>query len=121
MKVLIVDDSGMIRMILTGLLKQLNITDIREAPNGKLALDAMENSPVNAVLMDLNMPEMDGLTCLAEMRKRPTLAALPVIIISSDTDPALFDKARALGVKDQIKKPFRLEGLKEALIKAGLL
>jgi two-component system chemotaxis response regulator CheY len=115
MKVLIVDDSATIRMILKGLLKQLELTDIEEASDGKIALDVLSKQRIDLLLLDIHMPNLDGLGCLEAVRKSPVLAGLPVIIISSDTTPAQIETARALGAHAYIKKPFRIEGLREAL------
>src|SRR5437868_2550278 len=115
MKVLIVDDSATIRMILKGLLKQLELTDVIEAPDGKVALETLAKTQVGLMLLDIHMPNLDGLGCLRALKQSPALAGLPVIIISSDTTPAQIEGARALGAHAYIKKPFRIEGLREAL------
>jgi CheY-like chemotaxis protein len=115
MQVLITDDSATIRMILKGLLKQLQITDIREAGDGAEALTAVDALLPDLLLLDIHMPGMDGLTCLSVIRSTPRTANLPVIIISSDTAPEQVKKAEEMGAFAYIKKPFRLEGLKEAL------
>ncbi len=118
MKVLITDDSSTIRMMLKGLLKQLQITDVVEVPDGKDALAILPQCNPDLVLLDIHMPVMDGLSCLAELKKRPESANVPVIIISSDTVPEQLEKARALSAHAFIKKPFRLEGLREAIAAA---
>jgi len=118
MKVLITDDSSTIRMMLKGLLKQLQITEVLEATDGKDALAKVSQNAPELMLLDIHMPNMDGLSCLAELKKRPESANIPVIIISSDTVPEQLDKARDLGAHAFIKKPFRLEGLREAIAAA---
>jgi CheY-like chemotaxis protein len=118
MKVLITDDSSTIRMMLKGLLKQLQITDVVEAPDGKDALAKVAQTNPDLMLLDIHMPNMDGLSCLAELKQRPEAAHIPVIIISSDTVPDQLEKARTLGAHAFIKKPFRLEGLREAIAAA---
>jgi two-component system chemotaxis response regulator CheY len=115
MKVLIVDDSVTIRMILKGLLKQLELTDVVEACDGKAALEVLSKQPIGLLLLDIHMPNMDGLACLGAVKQNPALAGTPVIIISSDTTPEQIESARALGAHAYIKKPFRIEGLREAL------
>jgi two-component system chemotaxis response regulator CheY len=115
MKVLVVDDSSTIRMILKGLLKQLELTDIVEACDGKAALEVLSKGEIGLLLLDIHMPNLDGLGCLEAVKRNRLTADLPVIIISSDTTPAQIESARALGAHAYIKKPFRLEGLRAAL------
>lgn len=120
-KVLLVDDSTMIRMILKGLLTQLQVSCIVEAPNGRDALDLLEGNEIDLILLDLHMPVMDGPTFLEELRKSPRFGQLPVVVISSDSDPAQLQRVQSLGVKSFVQKPFRLEGLQQALVTAGVL
>src|SRR5262245_8240577 len=115
MKVLITDDSATIRMMLKGILKQLNVLDVVEAADGSEAIEVVNREPIRLVLLDIHMPKMDGLTCLERLKGNEKTAQLPVIIISSDTVPQQLDRARDLGAHAYIKKPFRVEGLREAL------
>ncbi|MGH7144503.1 MAG: response regulator [Planctomycetota bacterium] len=120
-KVLLVDDSTMIRMILKGLLTQLKVSTIVEAANGKEALELLRSNPIDLVLLDLHMPVLDGHGFLQVMRESELYAALPVVVISSDTDPAQLDLVKKWNVAAFVQKPFRLEGLQQALIQAGVL
>lgn len=115
MKVLLTDDSATIRMILKGLLKQLQITEIMEAQDGQEALTLLKSNTVDLVLLDIHMPNLDGLQCLEQIRKLPTGNSVPVIMITSDTDAKQIERANELGANAYIKKPFRIEGLREAL------
>ena len=118
MKVLIADDSSTIRMILKGLLKQLQITETIEASDGKAALETLSQNKVDLVLLDIHMPNMDGLSALQAIKQASGTASLPVIIISSDTTASQIESAQTLGAHAYIKKPFRIEGLREALTAA---
>ena len=115
MKVLITDDSATIRMMLKGLLKQLQITECLDATDGAEALELARSSGVQLMLLDIHMPNMDGLTCLAKLKENPATAGIPVIFITSDTVPAQLERARELGAHAYIKKPFRIEALREAI------
>jgi two-component system, chemotaxis family, chemotaxis protein CheY len=116
MKALITDDSATIRLILKGLLKQLQITEVIEASNGHQALSILEKQDVDFVLLDIHMPVMDGLGCLEALRSHARLSNLPVIMVSSDTAEPQIERAQALGAHAYIKKPFRVDGMREALL-----
>lgn len=115
MKVLIVDDSATIRMILKGQLKKLGFTDLEEATDGKAALDYLSKNEIGLLLLDIHMPNMGGLSCLESIKGNPALAAIPVIIVSSDTTPSQIESAKLLGAHAYVRKPFRIEGLRDAL------
>ena len=115
MKVLIVDDSTTIRMILNGLLKKLGLTDVVEASDGRAAAEILSKNEIGLLLLDIHMPNTDGLHFLETLKNHPTRANIPVIIVSSDTDPAQIESARTLGAHAYIRKPFRIEGLRDAL------
>src|SRR5208282_1755333 len=86
-KAVIVDDSISTRMILGRILRELGY-EVCEAGNGKEALKVMETEKarVDVVLADWNMPEMDGLELLKTLRKDPELAALKVIMVTTETE-----------------------------------
>jgi two-component system chemotaxis response regulator CheY len=118
MKVLLTDDSRTIRMILRGLLRELQITDVLEAQNGQECIETLQNNEIDVVFLDIHMPKMSGLDALSFIKETPGLSDLPVVIISSDTDYRQVEKARDLGAFGYIKKPFRLEGLRSAIMAA---
>lgn len=120
MRVLIVDDSSMIRMILKGILKQIQIEDVVEASDGHQALKRLEEGPVDLLLLDIHMPNMDGIDLLRTLQDNPSAEKPPVIIISSDSDSEQVEKVQALGARAFIRKPFRAEGLREAMITVGV-
>jgi two-component system chemotaxis response regulator CheY len=103
------------RMMVKSLLRQVKLTDVMEAGNGVEAVAALGRETVDLIMLDLHMPEMDGITFLREIKKQREWANIPVIIISSDTEKAQIDEAKRLGACSYITKPFRTEGLKEAL------
>lgn len=120
MKVLIVDDSSMIRMILKGILKQIHIEDVVEASDGHQALQRLAEGPVDLMLLDIHMPNMDGIDLLNRLQDSPSSEKPPVIIISSDSDTEQVEKVQNLGARAFIRKPFRAEGLREAMITVGV-
>lgn len=115
MRVLLVDDSAIMRMMLRSLLKQVQLTDVVEAENGLEGIGILRSKKIDLVLLDLHMPEMDGIAFLKTVKGEPPLSAVPVIIVSSDADARQIDEAQRLGACSYVTKPFRLEGLRDAL------
>ncbi|WIM95327.1 chemotaxis-specific protein-glutamate methyltransferase CheB [Actinoplanes oblitus] len=102
--VLVVDDSALMRRALKGMLTDAGDFDVHTARNGVDALEQLDRVQPDVVTLDVNMPEMDGLTCLAKiMEQRPT----PVVMVSSLTEHnALVTlEALELGAIDYVPKP----------------
>jgi len=123
MKVLLVDDSKTIRMILRNLLWELGIDHVTEAADGLEALEALASERFDLVLMDLHMPERSGMSVLEEMKAEGSAHKdTPVVIVSSDSDYHSIERARDLGALGYIKKPFKKEALRTAIgVAAGNL
>jgi two-component system chemotaxis response regulator CheY len=121
-KALVVDDSRTIRTILGRILRELGY-EVCEAGNGKEALKVMETekAQVNVVLADWNMPEMDGLELLKTLRKDPDLAALKVIMVTTETEIDHMVSALEAGANEYVMKPFTKAILKEKLELVGIL
>ena len=115
MKVLLVDDSGTMRTIQRRCLNKLGVEDITEAEDGRQALERFERSPFDVVLSDWNMPNMDGLSLLKEIRTRNK--EIPVIMITTEAERARVVTAIQAGVSDYLVKPFTPDALKEKLEK----
>lgn len=105
LRVLVVEDYVTIRKAVIQVLKTLHMT-ILEAGNGLEALDVLEREPVDAVFTDLVMPEMDGFELCEEIRRRPALRHLPVIVISTHRDAQYVVRALRMGADDYLTKPF---------------
>ena len=106
--ILVVDDTPANLQMLADMLKRRGYR-ARPVPSGRLALQAAKADPPDLILLDVNMPEMDGYEVCAELKKDPALAAIPVIFISAYGETA--DKMRAFsaGGLDYITKPFHVE------------
>ena len=115
MKVLLVDDSGTMRTIQRRCLKKLGIENIAEAADGCQALDMFEHTEFDLVLTDWNMPNMDGLTLLKEIRQRNS--EIPVIMVTSESEKAHVVTAIQSGISDYIVKPFTPDALQAKLQK----
>jgi len=119
--VLVVDDSAAIRKILQRVLRQtgMAINTIHEAGDGQEALDLLRSRVVDLVLTDINMPRMDGLELLAAIKKSSDLAAVPVVMITTEGGETKVAEAVRLGAAGYVRKPFTTEQVKEKL--AGIL
>lgn len=106
--ILIVDDVPANLNLLSGLLREHGYR-VRPAPSGKLALDAARHTPPDLVLLDINMPEMNGFEVCNRLKADPALFDIPVLFISAMNDTR--DKLRAFneGGQDYITKPFQVE------------
>ena len=100
---LIVDDSSTMRQLIIMTLKKLGCTSIIDAPNGAVALQKLQNTTVDVVMTDIDMPEMNGLEFIE--RARPLYANLPIIILSTHGNDAMRDKGLALGANFYLTKP----------------
>ena len=116
-RILTVDDMATMRKIIKSLLNQLGYTNIDEAENGKEALAKLKQSKYDLVLLDWNMPEMDGITLLQEIRKDTHLKDIPVIMVTAEAKKENVLLAIQSGANNYIVKPFTAETLKDKLEK----
>lgn len=105
-KVLVVDDSAAVRQQVASVLSGAGF-DIVEAVDGQAGRAAIESTPdIAVVLCDVNMPRMNGLEMLAEVKAEPKNAKLPVLMLTTEGQPALMRRAKELGAMGWIVKPF---------------
>ena len=106
-KILIVDDSELNREMLKAILGEEY--DYAEAEDGAQAiLMLQQDMNIDLLLLDINMPKIDGFGVLEVMKQRNWLQEIPVIITSSEDDESFIQKAYELGVTDYIRRPFNL-------------
>ena len=108
--ILVVDDTAANLQVLAGMLKERGYK-VRPVPSGKLALLAAQREPPDLILLDINMPEMNGYEVCERLKADAVLAGVPVIFISALTEPLDKVKAFAAGGVDYITKPFQMEEL----------
>jgi two-component system chemotaxis response regulator CheY len=120
-KALVVDDSRAVRMILARTLRELGY-DVCEAGNGREALQLIEThkASMSLVLADWNMPEMNGLELLKSVRRDPDLAALAVVMVTTETEADQMYAALDAGATEYIMKPFTKDILVGKLELAGI-
>ena len=115
--ILIVDDSAIVRAVVR---KTLGLTgvaigEIQEAGNGQEALEKLENSWVDIVFADINMPVMTGIELVDRMVERNILKTSPVVIISTERSETRMAELRAKGVSAYLNKPFTPECLRDVI------
>jgi two-component system chemotaxis response regulator CheY len=108
--ILCVDDSAsmrqMVKLTLSGAGYQ-----IEEAGNGAEGLTKAQAKPANMVLTDLNMPVMNGLEFIRELRKLPTYKGVPIVFLTTESDAGIKQQAKEAGATGWITKPFQQEQL----------
>jgi class 3 adenylate cyclase len=105
-KVLLVDDSRLIRMGLRKSLVEIGLSDITEASDGREAIETLVRERFDLMLLDMEMPEMNGMEVLAVLRDTPHQAWPPVIVISGNTNQEDAVRCIELGAEDYLTKPF---------------
>lgn len=114
MKILVVDDNKMNLMIATRFLKKWN-AEVDEALNGEIAVNMVNNNSYNLIIMDLQMPVMDGFEATAIIKK--SHPDIPIIALTADAMPETHNKAFEAGMSDYLTKPFVPETLFEKAAK----
>lgn len=111
--VLIVDDSPILRTAIRKVVRLAGIEDdrIHEAGDGQEALEVMDTVWIDLVLLDLNMPVMDGEEFARRLRAKPELAGVAVVVVSTESNKERLKRLSDLGVVDSLHKPFKPEDL----------
>jgi two-component system, chemotaxis family, chemotaxis protein CheY len=104
------DDSASMRQMVSFTLKQAGY-EVVEAVDGKDALDKLKDASVNMLLTDLNMPNMDGLELIREVRKLPDFKFMPIIMLTTESETSKKQAGKAAGATGWIVKPFKPEQL----------
>jgi len=117
LRVLIVDDSPAMRCFIRRVLdlSGLEIATCFEASDGQEALDLLNNSWVDAILTDINMPRMDGEELLRRLSEHEVYRLIPVLVVSTDRTETRMERMLSLGAKGYVTKPFAPETLREVL------
>jgi two-component system chemotaxis response regulator CheY len=114
MNFLVVDDSSTMRKIVTLALNGAGHT-YREAGNGKEAIEALKAASADCVLLDINMPEMNGIEFLKCRAADAAMRRIPVIVLTTQDEEALRAEAMTLGANGFLAKPFQKEALLAAV------
>lgn len=114
--VLIVDDSASIRQVVGIALKGAGY-DVIEATDGQNALNKLTGQRVHLIISDLNMPVMDGITFLKQVKTRPEYKFTPVIMLTTESSEAKKAQGQAAGAKAWVVKPFQPQQMLAAVSK----
>lgn len=121
MKALVVDDSRPIRTIESSILRDLGF-ETSAACNGKEALERLEQESLpDVVLVDWNMPVMDGLSFIKAVRSENRYSSVPVLMVTTETESEQMMKALLAGADEYLMKPFQKDGLVEKLRLLGVV
>ena len=108
--ILTVDDSASIRVTIKMALTGAGYS-VDEAENGAAGIAKANAGNFDLIITDLNMPVMDGLTMIEELRKNPAYAGVPIIFLTTESDEAMKQRAKAAGATGWLTKPFNPEQL----------
>ena len=115
MRILIVDDSPVMRSLIKRLLASMGLTEVTDAPDGAQALQAVAANPFDLILMDWRMPVLSGLDTLKRLKANPDFCQIPVVMVTSESQKAMILEAIQAGAANYIVKPFNESILKEKL------
>lgn len=115
---LIVDDSSVMRKIVERALRQagLPIANVFEASSGVEALEVVRQKQVDLILSDINMPQMDGLEFLRQLRDQNLAPDVPVVMITTESSEEHVREAIMAGAQGYIRKPFTAEQVKDRVL-----
>ena len=117
LRILVVDDFATMRRIVKNVLKQLGYTNVDEVEDGSKALDMLEQGVYQFVVSDWNMPVMDGLEMVKNIRSNPGTKDLPILMVTAEAEKDKVVEAIKAGVNNYIVKPFTAETMQEKIDK----
>ncbi len=115
--ILVVDDFPTMRRIVRSLLKELGFTNVEEAEDGQEALNKLKAGGFDFVVADWNMPNLDGMEMLKQIRADPDLKDLPVLMVTAEAKKENIIAAAQAGASGYVVKPFTAATLDEKLNK----
>ncbi len=117
-RALIVDDSSVMRKIIERSLRQAGVPlmAVHEAGSGSDGLALLKIQPVDLILSDINMPSMDGLEFLRQIRAQNLAPGVPVVMITTESSEEHVRQAIEAGAKGYIRKPFTADQVKERVL-----
>jgi len=117
--ILVVDDSASLRQIV-GIALKGGGYDVVEACDGRDALAKLDGRKIHLIVSDVNMPNMDGISFLLELKNTPAYRFTPVIMLTTETQDEMKQKGKAAGAKAWVVKPFKPEQILDAVARLVL-
>ncbi|CAM4503142.1 MAG: Chemotaxis protein CheY [Legionella sp.] len=114
-KILIVDDFSTMRKILMGMLTKLGFSNVAEAESAPKAWELLQKDHFDLVISDYNMPDMNGIELLSQVRKDSALSKLPFILLTAEDDADLVIESKKYHINAYILKPYKIDVIKEKL------
>ena len=108
--ILTVDDSASMRQMVSFTLKEAGY-DVVEAADGEQGLEAAQNNQINLVITDVNMPKMDGITLVKELRALPPYKFTPILLLTTESGTEKKQEGKAAGATGWLVKPFNPDQL----------
>ncbi|MEM9969155.1 MAG: response regulator [Pseudomonadota bacterium] len=115
LRIMVVDDMSTSRGLITQALDGFGIRNVSTAENGKEALQMLAVSPVHLVVSDYNMPEMDGLKLLHQLRSGAKTKNVGFVLITGRAEQQIIDYGKKLGMNNYLKKPFQPNDLRDCI------
>lgn len=115
--VLIVDDSSVVRKVLikTFGLTKVKVNSFLEAANGREGLEFLRSNWVDVIFLDINMPVMNGMEFMQQLKAEPAMRDTPVIVVSTEGSKERIDELQRLGIHAFLRKPVTPEALAETI------
>ncbi|APE43498.1 hypothetical protein BOO69_08805 [Sulfitobacter alexandrii] len=113
--IMVVDDMSTSRGLITQALDSFGVRHVFTADNGKQALQNLNARPVHLVISDYNMPEMDGLNLLHNLRAGARTKGIGFILITGRAEQQIIDHGKKLGMNNYLKKPFEPADLRRCI------
>lgn len=115
LRIMVVDDMSTSRGLIAQALDGFGIRDVTSAENGKDALRRLATRPVHLVISDYNMPQMDGLALLHQLRSQPKTKDTGFVLITGGAEQRIIERGKKLGMNNYLKKPFEPVDLRNCI------
>lgn len=118
---LIVDDSKIVRKVVRRIVEALGFDNILEAENGKEAVDLTLANPVDVIILDWNMPVMDGMECMLKIRADAAITQPKIIFCTTENEFSKIQQAIMNGADEYVMKPFDEAIIAGKMVQLGLI